>query len=379
MVSCNVSTGTLTSFDLELLRWFASDTGATVITGRPDVCAIFQVALPAIAVEHDFMMNTLLGTACLHISHLMPHDRGYANRALELRTRALGGMQRALANLKADDHKAVLATAILFTVLSSGEISDPFDPEGNGQLWITTYLGLIAGIRHTVRTVGWEVVKSTGLEPLFIADFNRPPPLPTPKPLKELLKRMDPQDPFYEPMEEMIDYLNPLFNYLRINGVDSYLNLRILTWTPSIRVDELYEEMKQKRPEALVLIAYYLMFFKLMEPNIWWLIGIPDREIVSISKMLPEDWRLFMAAPLQCVLLTERKEIKSLLLSLLPTIEESFEDPMHVDGELHGSILEEIDAVTLEDCFATVKGRRASSALYGHPYHAPPWAPGVGI
>lgn len=60
-----------------------------------------------------------------------------------------------------------------------------------------------------------------------------------------------------------------------------------------------YKTMIRKRqPRALVILAHYFAILKAVD-SVWWLRGIPEREVFGIQSNLPERWQWAMAWPIQ--------------------------------------------------------------------------------
>ena len=51
-------------------------------------------------------------------------------------------------------------------------------------------------------------------------------------------------------------------------------------------------------PRALVILAYHFAIVKAVD-DVWWLRGIPEREVFGIQSLLPERWQWAMGWPMQ--------------------------------------------------------------------------------
>ena len=58
---------------------------------------------------------------------------------------------------------------------------------------------------------------------------------------------------------------------------------------------------------------YYLSFLKLV-PGLWWIKGIPERDMSIIAKTIDPEYLTYMEVPLQIMEMTDSQEIADLLL-----------------------------------------------------------------
>ncbi|KAH6663624.1 hypothetical protein EV126DRAFT_494434 [Verticillium dahliae] len=91
-------------------------------------------------------------------------------------------------------------------------------------------------------------------------------------------------------------------------GLSSILNIRAMTWFTFVPPD-FVELAKLRRPRALVIIAHYAMFVKVVD-TIWWLRGVGDTSIRDILEHLDRDasdhaWDDLLATP-RAALRTDR-------------------------------------------------------------------------
>ena len=88
--------------------------------------------------------------------------------------------------------------------------------------------------------------------------------------LLELLGAIDFQDSDYQNLElyhEVLNCLRTLYSSLREENMGPGHYLRVFSWPSLLRADFVILA-KQKCPVALVLLAYYLVFVKLL-PGMW--------------------------------------------------------------------------------------------------------------
>ena len=60
--------------------------------------------------------------------------------------------------------------------------------------------------------------------------------------------------------------------------------------------------VRERRPRALVLLAYYFAVLKAVD-NVWWIRGVPEREVFGLQAIIPERWQWAMVWPIQKIAL----------------------------------------------------------------------------
>jgi hypothetical protein len=88
--------------------------------------------------------------------------------------------------------------------------------------------------------------------------------------------------------------------------------LRIVTWS-TVLPNRLLELARASRPRALVILAHYATFLKLLQ-DIWWLVGVGDRSIRDICHNLESGWHKFLSIPLEALLVENNTELSRVIL-----------------------------------------------------------------
>lgn len=57
------------------------------------------------------------------------------------------------------------------------------------------------------------------------------------------------------------------------------------------------ELLSLQTPRALVILAHYMALVRHVEDQFWWFQGIPEREILGIKSILPQQWQWLLAWP----------------------------------------------------------------------------------
>ena len=275
---------------------------------------VLRFVLPELAFDNEFLLNAMLGIASLHRQRLLP-DPGNTQKQTDLyRFKALNSFRQAVTSVGPDspNYEAALVMAVLIVVLCSQNYSS----NENGELVIVRWIVLYRGLYHIIMLRTFPGISTTSVFPLFrrqLTELKTNPVVPTI--LLNMLATIHPLDPDYPEVPyfcSILDSLGMLYASLHEDGVGVNLGVRVVTW-PSHGSDPFAKCAKENRPRALVILAYYLIFIKLVK-RLWWVEGVADREIKIIADIVGPKYSSYMKVPLRAVEMTDSEEIASLLL-----------------------------------------------------------------
>ena len=276
---------------------------------------VWRTEIPRLAFEHEFLMDSLLGTASLHMHRLNPEAADFPQQAAIYEHRAIQGFRVAVSRISPSNYEAVLATSLLLVIFFSSH----HDMGIESGLWINNWLGLHLGILSILRAARWEDLAHSPLWPLLRVDFNIFSATPIlPIVLEELCIPANAENQDKSSLETLrlaLECLGRL--YARLNSIPPWneLNLEIMAWPA--RIPQAFIPLaRNMQPRALIILAHYLVFFEL-NSGLWWS-GIASREILAISKALDSRWQRFLEIPLQAAEMQDKQSVVKLLLSQLP-------------------------------------------------------------
>lgn len=270
-----------------------------------------QNAVVRTAFESPFLMNTLLALASLHMQSL---GQGIgARRTLSYCSMAFEGHRKAINKANPRTYSALLANALLLSLLAS----PCFRKAGEPRLLLIDWMLMWRGIPSVFDITGFECITSGGLDPLF----QRPTlqlditAAAVPKELLNMLSstQVDDQD-FLEmaTYHETLLCLGSLYLHLAEHGMDSKMAMRIITWF-TVVPESFFGLARAKRARAMVILAHYAAFLKLVN-SVWWLKDVGDSSIYDIWQHLQPEWHKYMQLPVGMIGVAEHSDLLRILL-----------------------------------------------------------------
>jgi len=179
--------------------------------------------------------------------------------------------------------------------------------------WVILYRGLqtVFSLDPNVKMAKLSVM---GLFTRELTELKTPPVIPTL--LVNLMQEIHPLDPDFKmlkPYCETLDALGVLYASLRQDGISPALFIRVVSWG-SFLSQEFANCAIEKRPRALILLAHFLLFVKLVK-GLWWLDGLAVRDLRNIGRILGPKWLPYLDVPLRASRMINDDEIVTLMLS----------------------------------------------------------------
>ncbi|KAI1634660.1 hypothetical protein F4809DRAFT_617709 [Biscogniauxia mediterranea] len=258
------------------------------------------------AVRTPYLMDQLLAISALHTSTKRPdREAFYRNEATSLQTRALVSFNTAKAMIKEETclpvflFSILLSQHVIFDTLSTRpdfptflrRLVSCFHICGGtktiaGQFWgtIEAQFGRRVGVDDTTQN---GIPSSSSVLSSRTAKFSR---------LRTLIVDSDLGPPYTEACVEALDFLQPLCD--RFHGYEAspmfQANLAV-RWL--VRVSPHFIELlEQRRPEALIILAYYAVFVH--EARHHWIFGDSGRFIIQeTTRFLGPYWADWLAWP----------------------------------------------------------------------------------
>jgi hypothetical protein len=262
--------------------------------------------------ESPFLMDTIFALSTLHMQHL--NQQFDAQRALTYRVRSLHGYRKAIEEANPGDFPALLANSLLLTALSS----ENFREADGKHLYILDWLVVWKGIILVIKLVSKSTLIESGMKYLFFRppiDLDRAAAF-IPEKLLVMISTIKPGDPDYSYKEayyETLKYLGSLYMDL-VQGPSSLMSLRVITIFTFVP-REFIDIARSLQPRALVILAYFATFFKLVQSHIWWVEGVGDRTIRDICTHIGLEWYDLLRAPFMALETQTSVQLASIILA----------------------------------------------------------------
>jgi hypothetical protein len=278
------------------LLWFytiATSASFSIEADQSPVMTLMRTRVVQLAFRTPFLMQSIFALAALHIQ-VLDQDID-SNRALAYRAASFEGYRKAVEEADSETFPALLVNSLLLTVLSSQTFRDPDGKD----LYIIDWMAVWRGIGLIIDLMGPRKMAEAGLSRIFY----RPPinleiPIYTlPDQLLFMVSSIEPDDVDYPDTQTYyatLKCLGDLYYSLK-QGLDPTMRLRVATWLTFIPYSFI-ELSRQKRPRALVILAYYGVFLKLANYT-WWYKNIGQRTVRDICRYLGPDWEYVLKVP----------------------------------------------------------------------------------
>ncbi|KAK0385593.1 hypothetical protein NLU13_6771 [Sarocladium strictum] len=313
------------------LMWFYTSETAASFSFSPDKTlvtpsvSIMRSQLVQHAFRQPFLMDSVYALAALHLSQLDPSGNTIdITRTVYYRQRSYLGYRKAIETADPETFPALLSNSLLLCALSSQTFREPDAPD----LYIIDWMVVWKGIGLIVDLISVPSLVASGLQALFYRPSLNldDAAAAVPNHLLFMISSIPERDPDFADRDAYygcLKHLGSLFSNLRTGGVNPIMGLRIttaFTFVPARFV----ELARLRRPRALIILAYYAMFFKLI-PIVWWTVGIGQRSLRDICKHMGPDWHHLLRAPMMAIHVDDPTAIARLILE-----DPSWEPPTEV-------------------------------------------------
>ncbi|KAH7370880.1 hypothetical protein BKA65DRAFT_25639 [Rhexocercosporidium sp. MPI-PUGE-AT-0058] len=306
------SIGFLSPTDLRYMHHWSTCTWNTLAVGHW-ADGVLQMEVPILAFEFDFLQDCMLGIASLHAQQLLPDPQQAQKQTAIYRARALSSFRNALTNLRWGTRKyeAALITSLLLVLLCSKDYS-----MDDGELIAVNWLILYRGLSSVINLKTYEHIMSLSVSPIFrreLAPLKESPVIP--KVLMNMVREIEPDDPDFPMLVcycKALDALGLLYGQLRETGTGPALSIRVITW-PSFIQHDFAAAAQKKRPRVLVILAFYMVFMRLVR-DLWWVDGIAQQEFGTLIKLLDRRWLPYVEIPIKAMMMSTDEEVVELIL-----------------------------------------------------------------
>lgn len=284
-----------------------------------EISRSLKMDIPCIALEHHFLLDAVLFVAMVHLAST---DSASLDSLplYEYRDQALRALRRAVATLSDHKYVAVKAASILITSISFATDRLTKQPE----LWMANWLTLVLGQRNFRAHQGDQSLAPSPQEGLSAsktrlrgADASTITAIPTD--IQEALEKQDfdNQEGYRESLYNIASELGGLIAITDLVDEQLWLERKIKAWAFDIVPPEFLDMVRRQTPAALVILAYYIVLFRLM-PDTWIHQDLVSHDIKILSDAINSEWQQYMAVPIMASQVTDKVVLADLLFRCLP-------------------------------------------------------------
>jgi hypothetical protein len=305
---------------MRLLHHYCTITIETLGVNMPlnaGVIRVWKKEVPQLAFEHDFLMDNLLALASVHMDHVAPQSANYQLTAL-YQDKALRVYREAVANFSKDNFLAVIIASVLLSP-SALVINRKAD---ENRLWSVDWLVMHTGVGTILKAAAWTDVLESCIAPIFNIQLPNPAPTLIPMALQQMLDSVKDDDldtSYRDVLFESVVGLGGLYGRIAHNGLVQTTAIDVMRW-PYMIPSQFRELAKERVPQALVILAHFIVLFELL-PQLWWVSDVAGHEVDTIGILLGPQWQRFLVFPKAVVRTKDQDQILKLLLGQLPIVD----------------------------------------------------------
>ncbi|KAH8590093.1 hypothetical protein B0O99DRAFT_522052 [Bisporella sp. PMI_857] len=290
--------------DFELMHHFCTTTWSTMGM-REDMRQVWRVVIPQEGYSHPFLMHGILALSALHKAYLLPDKRlRYLTLGAHHYTCGQGVYRKLMANVTDENWKPIFCFALILiayvrsppaTRSEKYAIEDPI-------LVILELFFMIRGLKailapYTLRfrktnlsplaTAVWFVEETDVTDANLSLEFS-PLPSNTFEVLADLRFFMRSQANLAN--REDIDEAISKLRIMTVQIAESGTNIEFATFMiwPYFLPDTFVLDIKEKRPHALVVLAYFVPFLAILERDYWFFKGMGRNLLNQIDACLED-------------------------------------------------------------------------------------------
>ena len=290
--------------DLELMHKFSTETYESLCTSNSEHY-VWQIAIPRLALQYDFLMNGLLALGALHIATSLepPASLVYIDTALQYHNLTFAPYRTAVDNITPLNCEAVLAQSIITTVIG---IALPRVSAARGESAsitenIVVVFELLQGVKK-IHRIGESWIKLElfsrrrnfwdtgviGLDSETQAALERLDTLND-----ETLATIDPDQ--HQINKDAIIYLRHFSTRLN-TSVDA---ANVLAWLAMVD-KEFVDNVRRRQPLALLILMHWGVLLGELDGQHWWARGsgrVLVRELLDALRPGDPQWADAVAWP----------------------------------------------------------------------------------
>lgn len=282
---------------VRLMHHYTAHT-SSIMTNSVSMLSLWQVFVPRLAFNHDFLLHGLLAVTALHLNITDP-TLEHANAALLHYTKSLALFRPQVGKVTEETAVAIFTYSCLLPLYSFGVKASSLSPIDSISE-ITEVFSLMRGIRAIVTNRSVWVKASPFKHMLAIVGDNYDCPLP--QEIEDSLtlllscNKTSTELAYRALFEESIKVLRGTF----ARAQDPIYNGMIVAPFPLKVPEEFFVTVRERQPMALVILAHYGVVLYQLRGEVWFR-GWGSRIVDAVKYSLGEEWNDCMAWPIRAL------------------------------------------------------------------------------
>lgn len=273
---------------------FATETFSTVSTSESKF-HVWQIVIPRLALQHDFLMNGILALAALHIATTTdsPTSLAYIDTALQYHNLSFAPFRAAIDNLTPQNCEAVLAQSIVTTVIGIAlpRVTAPRDDNPNMIENMLVVFELLQGVKKII-LIGRSWIKINLYSRQRELYESSPPELDSDTSTafdrlallnEDTMASVDEQQ--YQINKDLIDHLRQCYT-LYASSKDPG---EVLAWLAAVD-KEFVDTVRRRQPLALLILMHWGVLLGELDGRWWWAQNSGKSLVLELLRIsLPTD------------------------------------------------------------------------------------------
>lgn len=291
--------------DMELLHHWSTATYAT-LTPELDQQEMWQTTVIRVAIDHPFLLFEILAIAALHLAVCRPDNKKrYYRRATELQNNALTSFNNDVIQVDESNCAAILLYSSLLGVHILANRSETANLGLSEYLdHLLKYIEMTRGVRNLVIADWWQYLQHSEIQPLTRVSVKdaQAPYYNIPRECRQLSDLIQESDLQYSSVQAYDKAIDRLFWVYDVADVpaSTHDNIRwVISWPVQLSAEYMML-LNQRRPEALIILAYYGVVLHSYRKS--WAIGDCGALLVNaVNAQVGPYWQRWLSWPLQKV------------------------------------------------------------------------------
>lgn len=256
-----------------------------------------------VGLAYPFVLYQILGLAALHLAHLRPEDRGtFQTKATKLQNLAMAGFNDKKETIDSSSCGAVLLFSSLLTLHVLADHTHGAETEDNDPIErLLRCFNLVSFSRKLLLKEWEDEIKQSNLAAILASPAPRVP-YTIPEQCQRLNELPDNSDLSYAAAQAYHAAIERLQYNFSLTGAPSrsYCTIRsALAWPMELQ-DEYLNLLNERRPEALIILAYYAVLLHSFRDS--WMVHKSGASLVRvIAASVGQFWEPWLSWPKQIV------------------------------------------------------------------------------